>query len=211
MFTGLIEEIGIIKSVAAFGSGRRLSIECSKIIDDLKIDDSVSISGVCQTVVKINGKVFEVEAIRETLDKTKLGNLKAGTKVNLERAMRLGDRFGGHIVQGHTDTTSKINGIHDAGSGIDVWISLPPSFRKYVVPVGSVCIDGVSLTVARVDSTAFMVSIIPHTWKVTTLSGLRSGDLVNIEFDILGKYIESLFPGQQNRSSILEGLTDQPY
>jgi len=185
MFTGLIEEIGTIKNISPLGSGRRITVEASHIMDDLKIDDSVAINGVCQTVVEHTEKTFLVEAVEETLKKTGFGNLRPGLKVNLERAARLGDHMGGHLVQGHVDCTGNVISVRQQPASHVLWISFPSAYEKYIVPVGSICIDGVSLTAADVKSNKFMVSIIPHTWKMTTLNELKAGSLVNLEFDII--------------------------
>lgn len=192
MFTGLIEEIGSIESVRPYGGGRRIKVRASKILEDIAVDDSISISGACQTVVSHTTAGFEVEAVEETLSKTTLGGLRAGAPVNLERAMKLGDRMGGHLVQGHIDTTGSVGTIEKQQTGILIWINYPGKFAKWVVPQGSICIDGVSLTVARADNSRLMVSVIPHTWKMTTLANLNPGAAVNLEFDIVGKYIERI-------------------
>ena len=215
MFTGLIEEIGKVKSIKHEGGGYRIGVAVSKIGDDLKIDDSVSINGVCQTVVACDKTFFEVVAVEETLRKTNFNDLRAGDEVNLERALKLSDRLGGHIVQGHVDCTGKINSIQKERTGINVWISFPPEFSKYLVNTGSICVNGVSLTSARVEGDRFMVSIIPHTWENTTFRNVHSGQKVNLEFDILGKYTEKLLKqaGKQNSSnkkSILDDFIDQP-
>ena len=213
MFTGLIEEIGIIKSVAVIGNNRRLKVQASKIVSDVNIDDSVSINGACQTVIKHDANSFEVVAVQETLLKTTLGNFKVGSVVNLERAMRLGDRLGGHLVQGHVDCVGRIIKIEPASGSWQVWVEFPSGYSQYVIPVGSVCIDGISLTVARVEKNRLMVAIIPHTFEFTTLQKTRTGDFVNIEFDILGKYIEKMFLTHQKNNtekSVLDSWVSQP-
>lgn len=216
MFTGLIEEIGAIRSVAPLGYGRRITVEAKKIIDGLKIDDSVSINGVCQTVVSISGYLFTVEAVEETLSKTTLGALKSNSRVNLERALTLSTRLGGHLVQGHVDTTGVVHLIEKLSAGTNIWFSYDISFDKYLVPTGSICIDGVSLTTARVEQGRFMVSLIPHTLKSSTLSELKHGSKVNLEFDIIGKYIEKLLNSNNSgtvidkKNSILNNFISQP-
>lgn len=214
MFTGLIEEIGTIKSITPFGRGRRIIVEASKVMQDLKIDDSVAIDGVCQTVVSINHGTFEVEAVEETLRKTTFPDLRAGHKVNLERALRLSDRLGGHLVQGHVDCTGRIESISKESAGIIIRVAFPATYSKYVIPQGSICINGVSLTVARLESISLTVSIIPHTWDNTTLNRLYAGSQVNIEFDLIGKYLENLMQIRQktdeSKGSVWDEYLDQP-
>lgn len=212
MFTGLIEEIGVIKSIRSIGGGKKITVEANKILDDLKIDDSVALNGACQTVVAINGNQFDVEAVEETLIKTTLSGFISGKKINLERAAKLGDRLGGHLVQGHVDTVGTVASIEKLSTGVLIWISFDRQFDKYMVNTGSICIDGVSLTSARVESSRFMVSIIPHTFKMTTLSMLSPGDKVNLEFDIIGKYIDKMISIKQNKESISfwDNYKDQP-
>jgi riboflavin synthase len=214
MFTGLIEEIGIIRAIKHFGGGRRFTIEAKKVMNDLNIDDSVSLNGVCQTVVALNERQFEVEAVEETLRKTTLLNFRTGMKINLERASKLGDRMGGHLVQGHVDCRGTVISIQKQSAGILIWISFSNEFRKYIVPAGSICIDGVSLTTARVEPAKFMISIIPHTWELTTLKDLKQGSEVNLEFDIIGKYVEKMVEpyksGNTSGKSYLEQFIDQP-
>ncbi len=208
MFTGLIEEIGEISAIRPIGAGKRISVKASKILDDLKIDDSVALNGACQTVVAVSGNQFEVEAVEETLRKSSLGQFRPGMKINLERAARLGDRMGGHLVQGHVDTIGTIANIQKESAGILVWVAYPSEYAKYIIPTGSVTIDGISLTTARVEANRFMVSVIPHTWKLTNLNNIRIGSYVNLEFDVLGKYIEKMLKG--NKRSSLEQYIDQP-
>lgn len=212
MFTGLIEEIGKIRKVENYGGGKKFFIEARKIFDDLKIDDSVSINGVCQTVVSIENNIFSVVAVEETISKTTLKNLRAGEYVNLERALRPIDRMGGHIVQGHVDCVGVVSKIEKLATAVLIWVYYPEEFDKYVVRTGSICLDGVSLTTARVEKNSFMVSIIPHTMENTTLKYLKLGDYVNLEFDIIGKYIEKLINNNNSNtnSRIFEQFFDQP-
>lgn len=192
MFTGIIEEIGTVKSVVARGGGINIAVTANKIMHDLKIDDSVAIDGVCQTVVAKGNDYFEVTAVEETMRKTAFNKLRTGRKVNLERALKLSDRLGGHIVQGHVDCVGRIVSILNEGTGRSVWISFPVSFNKYLVNTGSVCINGISLTSAKVEADKFMVAVIPHTWDNTAFREMKTGSEVNLEFDIIGKYIEKL-------------------
>lgn len=216
MFTGLIEELGTIKSISPLGGGIKITVQADKVMDGLKIDDSVALNGVCQTVVAISGNEFTVEAVEETMRKTTFKSFHAGRKINLERAAALGDRLGGHIVQGHVDCAGKIMTIQQEATARNVWISMPPQFSKFVVQEGSICIDGVSLTTARVEGDKFMVAIIPHTWKVTIFSEYSVGKEVNLEFDIIGKYVDKMvspYLGQNSPEpgkSILEQYITQP-
>ena len=217
MFTGLIEEIGIIQTIRPLGGGKRISVKAAKIMDDLKIDDSVSINGVCQTVVSRTVNSFDVEAVEETIRKTTFGNLKPAEMVNLERALRMGDRLGGHIVQGHVDCTGNVVTISKERTGILLWISYPSEFSRYIVNTGSICINGISLTVAKAETGKFMCAIIPHTWEVTILKNLKQGSIVNLEFDVIGKYIENMLKSgitnnhSSNKSSIYDQFIYQPY
>lgn len=213
MFTGLIEEVGEIVSVSRIGGGRKISVKANEVMDDLKIDDSIALNGVCQTVVSRTDKTFDVEAVEETLRKTTLHDLKPGEKINLERAAALGDRMGGHLVQGHVDCTGHILRINPESTGRLVWIAFPEKFSRYVVPQGSICIHGISLTVAKVEGAKFMVSIIPHTWDVTVLKKMKPGSVVNLEFDIIGKYVEKMVEPhitKESKSSVLDQYMDQP-
>lgn len=189
MFTGLVEETGKVISAVPRGGVIEFTIRAKKIMDDLKVDDSININGVCQTVVKHTRDTFTVQSVQETLRKTTLGKLRAGNEVNLERAMLPTTRMGGHFVQGHIDGTGVVKNINKQTGDWLIRIELPESFMKYIIPMGSICIDGVSLTVASVDGNEFSVAIIPHTLEVTTLNKLKPGSAVNIELDMLGKYV----------------------
>ncbi len=216
MFTGLIEEIGTLKSITTVSGSKRISVTAKTVLDDLKIDDSVAVNGVCLTVVSRTNYDFTTEAVEETIRKTTLGQFTAGRKINLERAMKLGGRLGGHLVQGHVDCTGRVQKIQSEGTGKLIWIEFPSEFSKYVVPLGSICIDGVSLTIAKKDINRFMVSVIPHTWETTTFKELKTGTELNLEFDIIGKYVESLTEPYTNNNrtksgkSSLELFIDQP-
>lgn len=212
MFTGLIEEIGKIKSINRMGGGITITVSATKILSDVKVDDSIAINGVCQTVTAHDSTSFQVTAVEETLAKTTLGSLRAGSAVNLERAMKLSDRLGGHIVQGHVDTKGRISNIQKLSTAVMLTVSFPAEFTKYLVRSGSICIDGISLTTARVENNTFTVAVIPHSWESTTLSQRKTGDEVNLEFDILGKYVERLlgYSGNGPTSKSLDYLIDQP-
>jgi riboflavin synthase len=192
MFTGLIEEQGTVRSMRPQGRGFRISVQAALVLEGLKIDDSVNINGACQTVVRCDAHSFDVEAVEETILKTTLGAFKSGKRVNLERAMQLGGRLGGHLVQGHVDTRGRVVSIEEQQTSWLLTIDTPPEFARYIVPVGSICIDGVSLTAARVEGTRVTVAVIPHTWSVTTFHELSVGSAVNLEFDIIGKYVERI-------------------
>lgn len=192
MFTGLIEEIGVIERISEEQGGRRLTIHAPQILQDVKIDDSISISGVCLTVVAVAAQSLCVQAVPETLRKTTVGECHVGTRVNLERALRADSRLGGHFVQGHVDSVVPVAGVE---SGPNEWllsVTLPPAFAKYVILHGSIALDGVSLTVARLRAPTATISLIPHTLHNTTLGDRHPGDKMNLEVDVLGKYIESL-------------------
>ncbi len=195
MFTGLVEEIGHLAAVESFGTSRRFTIRAEKILGDAKIDDSICVSGVCLTVVAISGKTFQVQAVDETLRKTTLGNLRQGSRVNLERALRPRDRLGGHFVQGHVDGTARIVEFVPQAAGKLMTIEFSGTARellRYVIPHGSIALDGVSLTVARLENSRLTIALIPHTLAQTTLGERQTGDSLNIETDLLGKYVERL-------------------
>lgn len=203
MFTGLIEVTGIVKKIISNGKGFTLSVQAEKIFDDLKIGDSININGACQTVVSIDKPVFTVETIEETLKKTNLGKLRVNDVVNLERSLKADSRLGGHFVLGHIDTTGTITEIRNLTNSHAIKITFPEEFGKYLVRVGSISIDGISLTVAEVNKNSFTAAIIPHTWQETNLAQKKTGDSVNLEFDILGKYIAK-FLGMDSSSKLSE-------
>lgn len=190
MFTGIIEEIGIVRNIKKGTKSAHLNIECKKIYEDLKLGDSVSTNGVCLTVTTITNSSFTADVMNETLSKSSLGSLTIGSRVNLERAMPANGRFGGHLVSGHIDETGKITSIKNDDIAIWYTIKASPKVMHYIVEKGSIAIDGISLTVAKVTPDSFLVSIIPHTAGETTLSEKNIGSLVNLENDIVGKYIE---------------------
>ncbi len=192
MFTGIVEEVGKIRSIRGGGDSAVLEIEGSKIFDDLKLGDSVSVNGVCLTVTSFTSNSFTADVMHETLNRSSLGKLGVGGKVNLERAMPAYGRFGGHIVSGHIDGTGTIISITRDANATWYRIGASPSIMRYIVEKGSIAIDGISLTVAKVDDKTFSVSIIPHTSEETILSLKKVGDIVNLENDIIGKYIEKM-------------------
>ena len=192
MFTGLIKEIGNIKGIKKLGDGSEITVSSNEVVKDAAIDDSIAINGVCLTVVSVSNNSFTVQAVKESLNLSTLSTLKIMDRVNLEPAMRASDRLGGHIVQGHVDAKGKITKVINNINGTEFTISYPKEFRKYIVHKGSICIDGISLTIAEVNDSQFRLSIIPHTLKQTTAENWKIGREVNIETDIIGRYIENM-------------------
>lgn len=192
MFTGLVEEIGTVAAIEPRGDGVRLRIRAARVLEELAPGDSVAVDGACLTAVAINGDGFDLDVVAETLRRTALGERAAGDRVNLERALRAGDRLGGHLVQGHIDGTATVATVADEAQGRRVGFATPPELLRYVVAKGSVAIDGVSLTVAFRDETGFEVALIPHTLGETTLGDAREGRTVNLEVDLVAKYVEAL-------------------
>ena len=207
MFTGIIEEIGTIADVKKGTKSSSVTVNANVIFDDLKIGDSVAVNGMCTTVVTINDKNFTVDIMAESIRKTSLGSLKKGDRVNLERAMSPLSRFGGHIVSGHVDGTGTIYALEREDNAIWVTIGTSDDILRYIVTKGSITIDGISLTVAKLYKDSFAVSIIPHTAKETTLLSKHSGDRVNLECDIIGKYVER-FIVKKDESKLEELLKD---
>ncbi|MEO8169219.1 MAG: riboflavin synthase, partial [bacterium] len=185
MFTGLVQEIGTIHKIQKSGGGMKLTVLAPDSTSHLSVNDSVAINGCCLTVVSKLKSEFTIEAVEETLTKTNLGTLSSGSSVNLELAMQLNDRLGGHLVLGHVDATGEIVSIKPMENSWLYSVRVPPDFLHYIIPVGSIAIDGVSLTVARIQNDQIMVSIISHTFEHTTFKFLRTGSRVNLEFDII--------------------------
>jgi riboflavin synthase len=201
MFTGLVEEKGILKAKIPTGEGFQFVIQANIIMKDLQIGSSVAVNGCCLTVVKIAGNTFAVDTIEETLNKTNLGVLKQGMNVNLERPLAAEARLGGHFVLGHIDTTGKVEDVKELSNSHWLTISFPEKFKQYLIYVGSVAIDGVSMTVAELKDKSFSVGIIPHTWKETIFADKKIGDTVNLEFDVLGKYVERIMESKNQDES----------
>ena len=197
MFTGIIEEIGTIKSINSTGISSQLCISANKILEDTKIGDSIAVNGVCLTVTSKKSNLFTADVMAETLRRSNLGSLIPQSKVNLERAMPANGRFGGHIVSGHIDGTGTIVETKPEGNAVWIKINCSDNLLKYIIHKGSITIDGISLTVAKVTDSDFSVSIIPHTAANTTLLQKKSGDVVNLENDVVGKYIEKLLSFQK--------------
>ncbi len=192
MFTGLVEEVGRVLSLKKSSQSAVLKVGCQKITEDIKIGDSISVNGVCLTVVSFEKGFVTFDVSAETLRRSNIGILKTNDFVNLERALRFSDRLGGHILQGHVDTITKVVGIKREGTGFLFSFKLPPAYRHLVVEKGSIGIDGISLTIATLFADTFSVAVIPHTYENTTLKLKRPGDIVNLEFDIIGKYVERM-------------------
>lgn len=192
MFTGLIEEIGVIEEIISGRKSGSLKIGCTSVLDGVRVGDSISVNGICLTVTTFTTSYFTVDFMPETVNITNLSKLERGRRVNLERALKVGDRLGGHIVSGHIDGTGKVISLKAKENATEVWIEADKTLLKYIIKKGSIAIDGASLTVAEISRNGFMVSIIPHTKKETTLIERKVGELVNLECDGLGKYIERL-------------------
>ncbi|HVH01078.1 MAG TPA: riboflavin synthase [Miltoncostaeaceae bacterium] len=192
MFTGLVEEGGRVAEVRPAGGGARLAIAASAVLEGLRVGDSVAVNGACLTAVEVSGDGFAVDCVAETLRRTALGALGPGDRVNLERPMRLGDRLDGHLVQGHVDGVGTVRAARPEGESAVLEIAPPASLMRYVVEKGSIAVDGVSLTVAERLADAFTVALIPHTMAVTTLGPGAVGRAVNLEVDVVAKYVESL-------------------
>jgi riboflavin synthase len=192
VFTGIIEEIGIIRNISAAGRSAKVIISAAKILEELKIGDSINTDGVCLTVTEFSSTSFTVDVMPETMHRSAFRLLKPGSPVNLERALRLSDRLGGHIVSGHIDGTGIIERVRKEDNAVWFSIAAEELVTRYIVEKGSVAIDGISLTIVKVDRRVFEVSVIPHTQDETTILTKKTGDLVNIECDIIGKYVEKL-------------------
>ncbi len=198
MFSGIIEEIGLIRDIKKGARSYKLSVSAGKVMSDLKEGDSISIDGACMTVSMLKGKEFSVDASFETLNITTLADLKKRDNVNLERAIRFSDRIGGHLVTGHVDAVGSIAGRKEVGDSIALKIAAPPNILKYSIKKGSIAIDGVSLTINDLEGSSFLVMLIPFTIKMTTLGSRKIGEKVNLENDLIGKYVEA-FLIQGNR------------
>lgn len=192
MFTGIVEEIGTVFSVTQGAKAAKLALQGNLIFEDMHIGDSIAVNGVCLTVTEKTSNTFIVDVMPETLRRSSLGKLSKGSKVNMERAMAANGRFGGHIVSGHIDGTGEIESFIREDNAVWVTVKASPKLLKYIIEKGSIAIDGISLTVAYVDDRCFKVSLIPHTASNTTLLAKKAGDIVNLENDIVGKYIDKL-------------------
>lgn len=211
MFTGIIEETGRILRIERGAKGAQLTVSASIVLTDTKIGDSIAVNGVCLTVTAMSHNAFTADVMAETLRRSNLGALSHSAPVNLERAMPANGRFGGHIVSGHIDGTGTVTGLRREDNATWVTIAVPPSLLHYIVEKGSVALDGISLTVATVSDNDFAVSIIPHTGTETTLLSRKSGDQVNLECDIIGKYVEKLLVPQKSSGITMEFLSQHGF
>lgn len=200
MFTGIIEALGTLKAIRPGGTDVELDVDAGFDLSNDNLGDSIAINGVCLTVTRKAGTVFTALASAETLKRTILGDLKVGARVHVERALTLSSRLGGHIVQGHVDTVAAVLGRQQVGGSLRLSISLESLYQKYVIEKGSIAINGVSLTVNAIDANSFEVNLIPHTADCTSLTLLKPGDRVNLEFDVVGKYVEKLLKPDANAS-----------
>lgn len=211
MFTGIVEEIGTIVDKSIISGGIRFGIKAKVVMSDLRIGDSVNIEGACQTVVGISGNTFSVESVGETLDKTTLGDFQLNQRVNLERPLSPSSRMGGHFVQGHVNGTGMITQWYPRGDNYFLEIEVPKSLTRYTILEGSIALDGISLTIAHLNKDRIGINIIPHTVKYTSLQFKKIGDLVNIEVDMIAKYIEKLLNSNEQSSLTMENLKKWGY
>ncbi|MCC8174410.1 MAG: riboflavin synthase [Odoribacter sp.] len=206
MFTGIIEEIGTVKNIQRGSKSVTLEIQASKVLEDTRVGDSIATNGVCLTVTRLTSFSFVADVMPETMQRSNLGKLKIGDRVNLERALCLNSRLGGHLVAGHVDDTGTITGFRQDEIAIWITISAPTHILRYIIEKGSITVDGVSLTVAYVDSSTFKVSIIPHTQEETTLTSKWVGEMVNLENDMIARYVEKLMGGEKQNGLTLDFL-----
>lgn len=207
MFTGIIEEVGVIKNIKMGAKSAVITIQANTVMEDIHLGDSIAMNGVCLTVTSFDKNSYSVDVMHETLRRTNLGALKGGSRVNLERAMAADGRFGGHIVAGHVDGTGVITSMKQDDNAVWIDIETDASVLRYIVEKGSITIDGISLTVAQVDSRSFAVSVIPHTGMHTTLLEKKPGDSVNLETDMIGKYVEKLLGYQEQEQKPKSNIT----
>lgn len=211
MFTGLVEEIGSVRNVQNRGGGRKITLESQVCAETAEIGDSVNVNGVCQTVIDVSGNRLTVEAVEETIKKSNLGELKVNDKVNLESSLTLNKKLGGHFVLGHVDSTGKILSVKNLKESYLISISYHPDYKKFITHVGSIAVDGVSLTIADFDDEQFTISVIPHTWENTIFKHKNTGTVVNLEFDILGKYVDRMLNANSNSKITEEWLKNLGY
>ena len=206
MFTGIIEEVGIVNKIIDKPSGLEFNVSANKIMDDLKMGDSISVNGVCLTVIKNTANSFCLDLVRETLDKSNLGDISKGDSVNLERALKANGRFGGHIIQGHVETLGVILDKRQQDDNVVLSVGLNPEWMRYCIPKGSIALDGISLTISKIEANMVDVSLIPYTLQNTTLGMKSKSDTLNIETDIIGKYVNNLLSFDEDDSEIDLGI-----
>ena len=217
MFTGIVEEVGQVHSINNMGDKARLVIQAKRVMEGLSLGDSINVDGVCQTVADMGCDTFAVDTLAESLKKTTLGNLKNGSSVNLERALRPDSRMGGHFVQGHVTCTVRIQELRTTGNNVYLSVEIPEDQLRYCVPEGSIALDGISMTIARINGNIVTVNVIPVTLKVTSLGSKKSGDLINLETDIIGRYVERLLihdnakPAAKDKDLSFERLRELGY
>lgn len=202
MFTGLVEEMGTVGSVSRRGAYQLLRLKAQQVLYDLKLGDSIAVNGVCQTVTELHSDGFCVETLEVSLQKTSLGCLRPGSRVNLERALLAGSRMGGHMVQGHVDGLARITAVRRRSENIYIELLLPQELARYCVAEGSIAVEGISLTIAARRGSRITLNVIPTTWRDTVLSDRRPGDRVNIEVDILARYVERLLATQKRYTGV---------
>ena len=211
MFTGIIEEIGKVVSFKKSAHGADWKISAKAVLEGVELGESIAVNGVCETVVAFDNTTFEVNVSDETLRVSNLSNLKQGDFVNLERALKLSDRLSGHIVSGHVDLTTKFIKKEKLGEFYNMEFAVTPDFRKYIVKKGSITINGISLTIADIKPESFVVAVIPHTFENTNLKELKNNDIVNIETDILAKYIENFVVGKEKKEITMNFLEENGF
>jgi riboflavin synthase len=207
MFTGIIEELGRVRTIERRGEGVRIVIDARTVTAGSQDGDSIAVNGVCLTALDVRGDSFAADGSRETLDRSTLGRLRSGSAVNLERAVTPSTRLGGHIVQGHVDARGKFLNVADHGGSWTVQVGYPPEIARYLVFKGSIAVEGISLTIAALTEQYFEIAVIPKTWDVTNLSHLRAGDEVNLEVDVIAKYVERIM--SQNQAPRAGSLTEE--
>ncbi len=202
MFTGLVEEIGFVQSITPQNKSKRITISAKKICRDSSPGDSIAVNGVCLTATDVKDSEFTTQAVEETLNRTTLENLKSGDAVNLERALKIGERLGGHFVQGHVDGMAEVLYTEQRPPGLWLSLQIPSELERFCVEKGSVALEGISLTIAEIRNNVVSVAVVPKTAQSTTLSGKRSGDFINIEVDILGKYVDKMLRNLKPETNI---------
>ncbi len=205
MFTGIVEEMGIVRTIQGLGRDKRITVQCSTVLDELKPGDSIAVSGACLTVTGNSKDSFTADVSAETLSRTTLGRLVSGGAVNLERAMQAGGRFGGHMVQGHIDCVGTVVKFDKSGEGKEMWVEIPDEYIAYIAPKGSVTLDGISLTTVRVEGNRFSVALIPFTLGHTTLGNIKKAEGLNVEVDIIARYIKRLMDTEKSSGGLSLG------